>query len=64
MGAKVFCERFGKVRIDGITDAPILWRFTKRSGGRASLILFAGVLEALRWESNIAMCDLGASPHK
>lgn len=57
-GQVVFCERFGEVTIDGITDAPIPWPFTKRKsgrGGRPSLILFAGLVEAVRRESNQAV---------
>jgi hypothetical protein len=54
-GQVVFCERFGEVRIDGVTDAPIPWPFTKRSGGRPSVILFAGLVEAVRRESNQAV---------
>lgn len=54
-GQVVFCERFGEVKIVGLTDAPTPWPFTKRSGGRPRFILYAGLAEAVRMESKQAV---------
>ena len=50
----VFDERWGDVRIVGITDARIPWPLGKplnRRSGRFSVVLYAGLVDAVRQES-------------
>ncbi len=54
-GQVVFCEVRGEVEIVGLTDAKIPWPIGKR-GHTKTFIVFAGLADAVRKESNQAVC--------
>src|SRR5947209_6986859 len=55
VGRKLYCRRArDRVTVDGLTDAPIIWPFTRRSGPR-SLILCGDLVRAVRSESERAV---------
>ena len=56
-GDVVFCERLGEVEIVGLTNARIPWPTGKRyKTQKPAMILFDALAEAVRRESNIAVC--------
>ena len=57
VGRFLRCTMRGKVRVRGISDAPIMWPFTRNRDGRgtASLILCVDLARAVRRESEIAV---------
>jgi hypothetical protein len=62
VGRKLYC-RFRRrwVKVDGLTDAPVMWPFTRRTGPR-SLILCGDLVRAVRDESVAAVaahCGVG-----
>ena len=54
VGAVVECAVRGPVTVGGFTSAPIPWPYV-RAHGRRRLIVFGGLLEALRHESGVAI---------
>jgi len=54
-GAKVEDARRGRVRIVGISDAPIPWPIGAGKRGAKSLVLFGALVRAVRRESNQAV---------
>jgi hypothetical protein len=65
-GKAVFCQVRGWVVITGLHEAPIPWPVCKRPGrstGRTSLVVYRGLIRALRRESEQAVCQWwGVSP--
>jgi hypothetical protein len=55
-GDVVVCELYGEVTLVGLRDAPIPWPVGKKRGRRVrSLVLYAGLAEAVRRESAAAI---------
>ena len=54
-GTKVEDARRGRVKIVGISDAPIPWPIGAGKGGAKSLVLFGALVRAVRRESNQAV---------
>jgi hypothetical protein len=55
VGRKLYCRwRRRWVKVDGLTDAPVMWPFTQRCGPR-SLILCGDLVRAVRDESVAAV---------
>src|SRR4051794_10171841 len=55
LGAWLKCAVRGKVRVEALSDAPILWPLTKASGHRVPVVC-GGLVRAIRTESEIAVC--------
>jgi hypothetical protein len=61
-GKVAFCEVRGQVTICGLSDAPIPWPVGKRGRAKA-LVVYKGLANAVRRESNLAVCHWwGVSP--
>src|SRR5262249_55812935 len=63
VGKVAMDEIRGEVVITGTSKAPIPWPLARRTGGRAALVVFSGLSEALRRESPRAVAHWwGVSP--
>src|SRR4051812_44848445 len=55
VGGRLYCRwRRRRVRVDGLTDAPVVWPYTREHGPR-SLILYGDLARAVRHESASAV---------
>jgi hypothetical protein len=56
IGQRVRCQVRGEVVITGMTDAPIPWPIAKGGRGRHSLVVYKGLVRAVRRESEQGIC--------